>query len=208
MKKIYLIVFTVFFFGCIKPKTNFYLQENNNTKFKLCYSKKDNINIFLDSLILINNKNRNQTLNLIPFDILISKSNLKDILTCNKDFNFDGFNDLEIYRPDLSGYNSFSNHFLFNKKNKKYENNSSLDSINNIEILEENKELCSKWHAGLSVFYLTKYNWQKDKLNIVYSFEESNSADGKIYLTIIRKNKVISKDSIIDKSIVYLMKCN
>ena len=208
MKNICFLIFIVFLTYCQKPKANIFSIENNKIKLKIYYSKKDSINLFMDSLIIRNDRDKYQTLNLVSFDIMISTSNLENILTFNKDFNFDGYNDIEIYRPDLSGYNSLSNHFLFNKESGNYETNLSLDSIYNIELLVEKKELCSKWHAGLSAFYLTKYNWQKNKLNIVNKLVQSNSIDGKIYLTIIEKNKIISKDSIIAKSFVDSMMCN
>ena len=208
MKYLHIILLTFLLSGCIKQKSKFISFKNNNDKIEIYYSKKDSVNLLLDSIMIKNDKNNYQIINLIAQNIIISKPSLENIVSFKKDFNFDGFQDIEIYRPDLSGYNSLSNHYLFNKNNNKYEENLGLDSIYNIEIIINKKEVCSKWHTAMSAFYITKFCWQKNKLNIVESYEQNNSVDGKTYLTIIKNNKIISKDSIIQNSIVDLMNCN
>ena len=157
-------ILILFLLGCTHKgnKSNFISFKDSTHKFNVYFSKKDSITYLIDSISINNIKGNKQSINLTSQKIEVSKSDLNDIISIDKDFNFDGYKDIEVYRNDLSGYNYWSNHFLYNREKKKFIANKSLDSIDNIELIPEKKEICSKEREGMMGNSLVKYKWKND----------------------------------------------
>lgn len=139
MKKRSILLSILFLLGCSNKNSNFVEIKDKVNKLKIYYSNKDSTNVFVDSILYTNSIRNGKIINLKSRDIIISKDALNDIISTNTDYNFNGYNDIEIYRPDLSGYNSLSNHFLYRKTDAKFIENKSLDSIYNIVLLPKRK---------------------------------------------------------------------
>lgn len=97
----------------------------------------------------------------------------------DNDVNFDGQNDISLLNYE-GNYNSSFSFWLFDKSNNHFKHYKGLDNIYNPTFLDAKKEICSKWHSGLSEFHLEKYFWNKDLLILKEKYEETwSSSDAK-----------------------------
>lgn len=56
-------------------------------------------------------------------------------------------------------------------------------------------------------YTLIKYNWENDTLIVKEKYEEGYGADGRIYLSFTKDNKVIIADSILSEGVIEKMDC-
>ena len=216
MKNFNLIILsTILLCGCINKK-NTPIENKKSTTikqgkyiFKIYYANIDNQYSSIDSMtMIINNHNLQQHLNLTSKKIHY-KTNLIPYIQFynNEDFNFDGYNDLYFLPSSLPDFNYRSFHFLYNNKTKQFVESEILDSLYNIELVAETKEICTRYNnKNLGYSEFSKYKWNKNTLINVEKVEEIES-NGEILLSISRNNKIMIKDSIITKSIIVDMQC-
>jgi len=127
------------------------------------------------------------------------------ILPIKRDFNFDGYNDIETRNYSLPDFNFRSYHFLYDYKTNQFVENNILDSLYNIELLPKRKEICTKY-SNNEYSELKIYKWEKDTLINTKGYEEKE-INGIVYLTIKRNNKTIVSDSIIKTRLIEKLNC-
>lgn len=218
MKQIIILTFLSFFIGCAHKKTeiknsihqlNLYSKEKDSLNgFNYLYYykktnnpyKKENVLYKFDSLILYKNDEK-YNINLTSKNIL--SETIEGNVYVNNDFNFDGYQDVMIFPYRELPFNYRSYHFLFNPKNKEFEEQIELDSIYNEQICAKSKTIFSIYDKPTSaISYLKKYKWKNGNINNIEEIEEEKLPNGvyQIKLTNIEKNetKVFkSKKSII-----------
>lgn len=212
MKKIFTLILCSFLVSCKEKNNeiisyegqlnNFIIEKDTATDitYKIFYkSKKENLYL-LDSILILK-KTERQKLNLISKKIFTDIITKNDIYT-NFDFNFDGINDIMIYPYGSPDFNYRGYHFIFNVKTKKYEGNNLLDSLYNIELNTNTKEICSYFQRqkiGYNEF--SKYKWVNDSLKNTLKYIEKDANNGFV-LSVWKNNISIVKDSLIKKSFI------
>lgn len=105
------------------------------------------------------------------------------VFDVSQDANFDGYKDIELI--NWAGNYAYSSSFwLYDKKSKKYAHYKPLDTIQNIEIDRQRKEITSNYHIGPVNTYSKVYQWQKGKLLLMSAHIEEEGEETNIY----RKN--------------------
>lgn len=191
-----------------KKENIIYTKELSNDKYIFNFSYvKDSLNPEITRFkeISIIERNRNLEIQIIKIDTIeMNERNM--FFSIDTDINFDGYNDLCVLNYEGNYNNSYS-YWLFNEKNNNFQHYKGLDNIYNPEVISEKKIICSKWHSGVSSFYLEKYFWNKDSLILKEKFEESWTDKGHLTVTKLIKGKYTVKDSIIKDNLVMFMKC-
>lgn len=146
--------------------------NDTNNIYTLFYSTDTMRTASLDSISITDKKTKKaiQKIFLKPENIELAEWEI--YFSIDMDINFDGYNDLRLTNYE-GNYNGSCSYWLFNKKKNIFQRNHSLDNIYNLEIIKKEKLLCSKWHAGLSSFYLEKYFWENDSLKLKEKYEEN-----------------------------------
>jgi len=177
--------------------------DNQDYQVEVFYSEKDSVYSSIDSMQIFSKENKTQIIDLKHKQINL-KTNLISglILPINNDFNFDGHNDIVTRGYSLPDFNYRSFHFLYDDKTKQFVENNSLDSLYNIELDTNNKEICASYNQNGNNG-LFKYKWKdNNNLILVKKYEEYES-DGEIYLSIIENDKVLKSYNLIIVAFVF-----
>lgn len=93
------------------------------------------------------------------------------------DANFDGYPDIRIRAyTGGAGPNTADNIYLFNPVSQKFEINTEISELSQLEIDSRNKLIRTYWRAGAGVHGKAAYQVIRGKLKKVYYYEESYSA--------------------------------
>ena len=85
----------------------------------------------------------------IPNDNQVSISVPDDQLIFIEDYNFDGYNDVRVYRQLASdGVNTLFDYWILNPTTEQYEYQPEYTTISHPELDQENKQIISSWRKG------------------------------------------------------------
>jgi hypothetical protein len=177
----------------VKVDTLYKQLSDNLHKFKLFYiidySKPD---IIKCEKIIITNFKDGVKVQIIKIDTIeIYKKNI--YFSIDDDVNFDGYKDICLLNYE-GNYNNSYYFWLFDKKSNQFKHYKDLDNVYNPAIIKEKKEICSKWHSGVSEFYLEKYFWKNDSLVLKEKYEEYWQDKGQLLITRLINGKYIVKE--------------
>lgn len=131
------------------------------------------------------------------------------VFSVDMDVNFDGYKDLRLTNYE-GNYNGSCSYWLFNKKENIFQKKHALDNIYNLSILQKEKLLCSKWHAGLNSFYLEKYFWENNSLKLKEKYEENwwGESQGLLTVTKLDNNIYKKREYKVKERVVEKMSCD
>jgi predicted Holliday junction resolvase-like endonuclease len=158
-------------------------KENRESFINLFYSKDQNKNVAIDSIIIRNKSNNNIQKIKLKKNYFLPEYQAEYCMSAKEDINFDGFSDLSIINY-YGNYNSSSSYWVYKKNQKKYKQVKSLDSIYNADFDNSKKEIYSEWRVAFEEFHSETYFWKNDQIilkeeNIKYSERDSNNTEVK-----------------------------
>lgn len=178
--------------------------EDSLFVYQLIYTKSDSEIIKMKQL-KVKDKISKDIVLLEELDIEIIENYF--FFSVKEDFNFDGFNDIQLL--NYSGaYNSCYSFWLYDNKNNRFNHHKGLDEMYNPIILNDKKQICSKYRVGLSDFIMEKYFWEKDSLILFEKHEEYWTDKGHLIITKLVNGEYNTKDSIINYKMIELFNCN
>lgn len=84
------------------------------------------------------------------------------------DFNFDGYQDVMIYKHESGIHNTMFDRYLYDSEKESFYNHYTLSTLVNCEIDSVNKTLTSTAYAGRGVISSKKtYEWKQDSLVVL-----------------------------------------
>lgn len=212
MRKYFLLIIFFVIVGCkdsrikehkiININDKIYTENfsDKNFTYKVYYKKDTTNTIKLKNLIISIDKKTIQEIKLDTIEIPHLYFSIDD------DVNFDGYNDICILNYEGAYTKTFS-FWLYDKNNNKFKHYKGLDEIQNPVIIKNKNEICSKWHSGVSDFYLEKYFWKDGSLILKEKYEESKTDKIRLTTTKLVNGKYIVKNSIRKDNVVMFMDC-
>lgn len=219
MKKIFLLPLLLLLLNCtgkqndktienklVEMKTLHKSLSDNLHKYDLYYVK-DSLksdNVKFDKIVITNLKSGTEIQKIKIDTIEMDENNIH--FSIDNDVNFDGYKDIGLLSYK-GNYNTSYSFWLFDKKAGQFKYNKNLSNIYNPAFLDNKKEICSKWHSGLTEFYLEKYFWKNNVLVLKEKYEENWTDKGNLKVTKLVNGTYVKKDSIIAERYVENLLC-